>query len=113
MREREKELSDEGEYAYALRLLAVVAVLVDELRDLLLQAVVLLHEQLVHGRQLPVYRLQPGRLLPLLLPAPACVRDARRWRSVSSGPWRTTTVRARVDRAGARGEEEWLTSRVV
>lgn len=62
------------EYAYALRLLAVVAVLVDELRDLLLQAVVLLHEQLVHGRQLPVHRLQPGRLLPLLLPAPACVR---------------------------------------
>jgi hypothetical protein len=76
VREREKELSDEGEYAYALRLLAVVAVLVDELRDLLLQAVVLLHEQLVHGRQLPVHRLQPGRLLPLLLPAPACVRDA-------------------------------------
>lgn len=61
--------------AYALlRLLAVVAVLVDELRDLLLQAVVLLHEQLVHGRQLPVQRLQPRRLLPLLLPAPACVR---------------------------------------
>uniref|UniRef100_A0A0A9D7E8 Uncharacterized protein n=1 Tax=Arundo donax TaxID=35708 RepID=A0A0A9D7E8_ARUDO len=43
----------------ALRLLAVVAVLVDELRDLLQQAVVLLHEQLVHGCQLPVQRLQP------------------------------------------------------
>lgn len=70
----ERERSDERVDAYALRLLAVVAVLVDELRDLLLQAVVLLHEQLVHGRQLPVQRLQPGRLLPLLLPAPACVR---------------------------------------
>lgn len=73
-KEREREWSDERERdAYALRLLAVVAVLVDELRDLLLQAVVLLHEQLVHGRQLPVQRLQPGRLLPLLLPAPACI----------------------------------------
>jgi hypothetical protein len=47
-----------------------VAVLVDETGHLLLQPVVLLHQQLVHGRQLPVHSLQARCLLPLLLAAP-------------------------------------------
>jgi hypothetical protein len=52
-----------------LKTLQEMASLPHQLRHSLLQALVLLHQQLVHGEQLPVHALQPRRLPPLLLPA--------------------------------------------
>ena len=57
-------------------------VLVDETRHLLLQPVILLHQQLVHRRELPVHRLHAGGLLALLLPAPI-TRKATHFSSVA------------------------------
>jgi len=39
--------------------LAKVAIFVNQLRHLLLQPIILLHEKLVHGCELPIYSLQP------------------------------------------------------
>lgn len=52
---------------YILSLLTEIAVFINEMRDLLLQPIVLLHQELVHGCQLPVHHLEPWRLFPLLL----------------------------------------------
>ena len=53
-----------------MELLAHEAVFADEVGDLFLEAVVLLHEELVHGGQLAVHSLEPGGLFALLLAAP-------------------------------------------
>lgn len=45
-------------------------IFVNQLRDLLLKTLILLHKKLVHCRQLPVDGLQPRRLLALLVAAP-------------------------------------------
>jgi hypothetical protein len=47
-----------------------VRIFVNQLRDLLLKTLILLHKKLVHCRQLPVDGLQPRRLLALLVAAP-------------------------------------------
>lgn len=54
---------------YILGMLAKVAILVDQLRNLLLQPIVFLHQQLVHRCQLTIHRLKARGLFPLLLPA--------------------------------------------
>jgi hypothetical protein len=54
-----------------MELLPHVPVLVNEAGHLLLQPVILLHQQLVHRSQLPVHSLQARCLLALLLAAPA------------------------------------------
>ena len=46
-----------------------IPVVKDETGHLLLQPVILLHQQLVHRSQLPVHSLQARGLLPLLLAA--------------------------------------------
>lgn len=50
-----------------MELLLHVPILVNETGHLLLQSVILLHQQLVHRSQLPVHSLQARSLLPLLL----------------------------------------------
>lgn len=49
-------------------MLTEVAIFIHQLRHLFLQPVILLHQKLVHSRQLPIYSLQPGGLFSLLLP---------------------------------------------
>jgi hypothetical protein len=58
-----------GDGSHIMELLSHVPILVDESGDLLLQPVILLHQQLVHCSQLPVHSLQARGLLPLLLAA--------------------------------------------
>jgi hypothetical protein len=53
-----------------MELLLHVPILVNKTGHLLLQPVILLHQQLVHCSQLPVHSLQARSLLPLLLAAP-------------------------------------------
>lgn len=55
---------------YILWLLAEIAVFVDQVRHLFLQAIVFLHQKLVHRRQLSIHSLQSGRLFPLLFSTP-------------------------------------------
>ncbi|BAS85430.1 Os03g0640825 [Oryza sativa Japonica Group] len=57
--------------SHIMELLPHVPVLVNEAGHLLLQPVILLHQQLVHRSQLPVHSLQARCLLALLLAAPA------------------------------------------
>jgi hypothetical protein len=52
-----------------MELLPHVPILVNETGHLLLQPVILLHQQLVHCSQLPVHSLQARGLLPLLFTA--------------------------------------------
>jgi hypothetical protein len=58
-----------GDGSHIVKLLSHVSILVHESGDLLLQPVILLHQQLVHRSQLPVHSLQARGLLPLLLAA--------------------------------------------
>jgi hypothetical protein len=51
---------------------------VNQLGNLLLQALILLHEKFVHRCQLSVHGLKPGRLLPLLIPAPNTMNKGRK-----------------------------------
>jgi hypothetical protein len=51
----------------SLYLLSEIAILVNQLRDLLLKAIVLLHKKLIHGRELSVDSLQTTCLLALFL----------------------------------------------
>lgn len=64
--------------AYILCLLAEIAVLIDELRHLLLQPIILLHQKLVHCGQLPIHSLQSRRLFPLFLSASAKIQQAKK-----------------------------------
>lgn len=56
---------------YSLKLLPHITILAYQLRHLFLQPVILLHQQLVHGRQFPVHGLESRGLFPLLLPTSA------------------------------------------
>jgi hypothetical protein len=58
-----------GDGSHIMELLSHVPILVDESGDLLLQPVILLHQQLVHCSQLLVHSLQARGHLPLLLAA--------------------------------------------
>ena len=55
----------------AIELVPQALVVMQEVGNLLLQLHILIHEHRVHRGQLPVQALQPRRLLPLLLAAPA------------------------------------------
>ena len=55
--------------SHIMELLPHVPILVNKTGHLLLQPVILLHQQLVHRSQLPVHSLQARGLLPLLLAA--------------------------------------------
>ena len=46
-------------------MLTKIAIFIDELRHLLLQPIILFHQQLVHSSQLPIDSLEPRRLLSL------------------------------------------------
>ena len=70
-RERERESINHkvkaGDWrAYSVQLRSHVSIIINQLRDLLLQAVVLLHKQLVHGSQLPINSLETRSFLSLL-----------------------------------------------
>lgn len=56
-------------------MLAKVAVFVYQLRDLFLQSIVFLHQEFVHGCELPVHTLKPRGLFPLLLSASAFLQE--------------------------------------
>jgi hypothetical protein len=47
-----------------------LCILMNQLGDLFLQALVLLHKKLVHSSHFSVDGLKPRRLLPQLIPAP-------------------------------------------
>lgn len=66
---------EKGEGAHTVEPILHIPVVEDETGHLLLQPVVLLHQQLVHGTQLPVDGLQTRGLPPLLLPA--SIKDKR------------------------------------
>lgn len=53
--------------SYILSVLTKITIFIHQLRHLFLQPIVLLHQQLIHCSQLPIYSLQPRRLLSLLL----------------------------------------------
>jgi len=53
--------------SYILSVLTKITIFIHQLRHLLLQPIVLFHQQLIHCSQLPIYSLQPRRLLSLLL----------------------------------------------
>lgn len=57
----------------AYQVLPHVSILAHQLRYLLLEAVVFLHQQLVHRRQFSVHTLKSSRFLPLLLSTPKFV----------------------------------------
>lgn len=61
---------NKGDGSHIVQLRAHVPILIDESGHLLLQPVILLHQQLVHRSQLPVHSLQARGFLPLLLAAP-------------------------------------------
>ena len=61
--------------AYILQLLLHVRILVNQLGNLLLQSLILLHEKLVHCGQFSVHGLEPRRLLPLLITAPNTMKE--------------------------------------
>ena len=54
-----------------MQLLPHIPIFAYQLRNLFLQAIILLHQQLVHRCQFPVHSLEPWRLFSLLLSAPA------------------------------------------
>ena len=54
MKKRGLKLFDLLGETYSLYLLSEIAILVNQLRDLLLKAIILLHKKLIHGRELPV-----------------------------------------------------------
>jgi hypothetical protein len=60
---------EKGEGAHTVEPILHIPVVEDKTGHLLLQPVVLLHQQLVHGTKLPVHGLQTRGLPPLLLPA--------------------------------------------
>lgn len=60
---------------YTMNLLAHVAILIDKLRNLLLQTVIFLHQQFVHSIQLAVHCLETRSFLSLLLPTSAKWRN--------------------------------------
>lgn len=55
---------------YSVQLLLHITVLTNQLRNLFLQPIILLHQQLVHCTQFPIYCLKPRRLFSLLLSTP-------------------------------------------
>lgn len=78
-----------GLKTYILQLLPHVRIFVNQLRDLLLKTLILLHKKLVHCRQLPVDGLQPRRLLALLVAAPdkqARLRKKKKKKKNMDGP---------------------------
>lgn len=56
--------------------MAKIAILRHQLRHLLLQTVILLHQKLIHCRQLPIHGLEARGLLPLLLSAPEKIKNS-------------------------------------
>lgn len=61
--------------AYTLQQLLHVHILVNQLGNLLLQSLILLHEKLVHCSQLSVHGLEPRRLIALLVTAPNTMKE--------------------------------------
>lgn len=55
--------------AHTVEFILHIPVVVDKTGHLLLQPVILLHQELIHRTQLPVHGLQATGLLALLLPA--------------------------------------------
>lgn len=51
---------------HSMQLLSHVPVLINQTRDLLLQTVILFHQQLIHRSQLPINCLKTRSFLPLL-----------------------------------------------
>lgn len=56
-------------FHYILSVLSEVTVLIHQLRNLLLQPIIFLHQQLIHGCQFPIHSLKARRLFSLLLSA--------------------------------------------
>lgn len=55
--------------SHVLGMLAEIAILIHQLRHLLLQPIIFLHQKLVHGGQLPIHSLEARGLFSLLLSA--------------------------------------------
>ena len=74
----------------AIELVPQALVVMQEVGNLLLQLHILIHEHRVHRGQLPVQALQPRRLLPLLLAAPAysyILKKVKVSQGMGSGLW--------------------------
>jgi len=92
-------------HTYSMQLLPHIPILTHQLWHLLLQPIILLHQQLVHCSEFAVHSLKPRSLLSLLLPTPAhhpnphlrptsrtmkrWVKEALNWHTFGSGttPW--------------------------
>lgn len=58
---------------YGMQVLSHVSILAYELRHLLLEAIIFLHQQLVHGIQFSVYTLKSSGFFSLLLSTPTFI----------------------------------------
>lgn len=84
-----QKMTARGRCPHSLYLLLHISILVNQMRNLLLQTVILFHQQFVHRSQLSVHCLQPRSFLPLLLTTPThqihkCLVRRKAYKTTSS-----------------------------